>query len=122
MCDISNWEQVSICIPHCKSFLESNEAFLRFFETHRTDSNTLFCSIKDALLRLGLDISCFCGQWYDGSSSMAGKTNGLQQKMISENPKALYFHCAGHQLNVVCQDTCTEVCLVSHVMQLLIKS
>ena len=99
--DISNREQVSICIRHCTSSLESNEVFLGFFETHKTDSNTLFCLVKDALLRLGLDIFCLRGQGYDGGSSMAGKINGLQQKMIQENPKALYFHCAGHQLNLV---------------------
>ena len=52
---------------------------------------------------------------------MAGKTNGLQQKMIQENPKALYFHCAGHQLNLVFQDAFTEVCLVSHVTTIVNK-
>ena len=119
--DISNREQVSICIRYCTSSLESNEVFLGFFETHRTDSHTLFCLVKDALLRLGLDISCLRGQGYDGGSNMAGKINGLQQKMIQENPKALYFHCAGHQLNLVCQDACTEVCLVSHVITIVNK-
>ena len=119
--DISNWEQVSICIRYCTSVLESNEVFLGFFETARTDSNTLFCLIKDALLRIDLDISCLRGQGYDGGSNMAGKMNGLQQKMIERNPKALYFHCAGHQLNLVCQDACTEVCLVSHVITIVNK-
>ena len=66
----------------------------------------------DTLLRLGLDI-CLLEQRYDGGSNMAWKINGLQQKMIQENPKALYFHCAGHQLNLVCKGACTEVCLVS---------
>ena len=72
------------------------------------------------MLRLGLDI-CLRGQGYDGDSNMAGKINELQQKMIQENPKALYFHCAGHQPNLVCQDGCTEVCLVSHVITIVNK-
>ena len=38
--DIFNRDQVSICIRHCTSSLESNEVFLGFFETRRTDSNT----------------------------------------------------------------------------------
>ena len=42
--------------------------------------------------------------------------------MIQENLKALYFHCAGHQLNLVCQDACTEVCLVSHVITIVNKT
>ena len=67
-----------------------------------------------------MDIFCLCGKGYDGDSNKAGKINGLQQKMIQENPKALY-HCAGHQLNLVCQDACTEVCLVSHVITIVNK-
>ena len=59
-------------------------------------------------MRLGLDISGLHGQGYDGGSNMAEKINDLQQKMLKENPKALYFHCIGHQLNLVCQDTCIE--------------
>ena len=59
-------------------------------------------------MRLELDISGLRGQGYDGGTNMAGKINGLQQKMLKENPKALYFHCIGHQLNMVCQDACTE--------------
>ena len=78
--DISDREQVSICIHHCTSSLESNEVFLGFFETQRTDSNTLFCLVKDALLWLGLDISCLRGQGYYDGSNMAGKINRLQQK------------------------------------------
>ena len=68
-----------------------------------------------------MDISCLRGQEYDGISNTAGKKNGLKQKMIQENAKALYFHCASHQLNPVCQDACTEVCLVSHVITIVDK-
>ena len=58
-------------------------------------------------MRLGLDISGLCDQGCDGGSNMAGKINCLQQKMLKENPKALYFHCIGHQVNLVFQDACT---------------
>ena len=67
-------------------------------------------------MRLGLDISGLRGQGYDGGSNMAGKINGLQQKMLKENPKALYFHCIGHQLNLVCRHACTEYSQVSHTI------
>ena len=52
---------------------------------------------------------------------MAGKVNELQQKMIQKNPKVLYFHCAGQQLNLVCQDAYTGVYLVSHVITIVNK-
>ena len=47
---------------------------------------------------------------------MAGKINGLQQKMLKENSKALYFHCIGHQLNLVCQDACIKYSQLSHTI------
>ena len=96
--DICNQEQVSICIRYCTNTLQSDKVFLSFYETCKTDSSTLFCLIKDGLMRLGLDISGLRGQGYDSGTNMAGKINGLQQKMLKENPKALYFHCIGHQL------------------------
>ena len=93
--DISNREQVSICIRYCVSSSES-KVFLGFFETNRKDSNTLFRLVKDAFLKLDLDVFWLRGQGYGGGSNMTGKINELQQKMIQENLKALYFHCAGH--------------------------
>ena len=72
-------------------------------------------------MRLGLDIFGLRGQGYAGGSNMAGKINGLQQKMLKENPKALYFHCIGHQLNLVCQDACTEYSQVSHTITCMNK-
>ena len=110
--NICNQEQVSICIRYCANTLQSDEIFLGFYETCKTDSSTLFCLIKDGLMRLGLDIS----QGYDGGSNMAEKINGLQQKMLKENLKALYFHCIGHQLNLVCQNACTKYSQVSHMI------
>ena len=50
---------------------------------------------------------------------MAGRMNGLQQRMLKENSKAPYIHCVGHQLNVVCQDACTEFSIVSHVISIV---
>ena len=107
---------MSICIRYCTNTLQNDEIFLGFYETCKTDSSTFFCLIKYGLMRLGLDISGLRSQVYDGGSNMAGKINGLQQKMVKENLKALYFHCIGHQLNLVCQDACTEYSQVSHTI------
>ena len=114
--DICNKEQVSICIRYCTNTLQSDMIFLGFYETCKTDLSTLFCLIKDWLMRLGLDISGLCGQSYDGDSNMAGKINDLQQKTLKENPKVLYFYCIGRQLNLLCQDTCTEYSQVLHTI------
>ena len=41
------------------------------------------------------------GQTYDGASTMAGKTAGVQQLVQREHPKALFIHCYAHRLNLV---------------------
>ena len=89
--DICNQEQMSICIRYCTNTLQSNEIFLGFYETCKTDSNTLFCLIKDKLMRFGLDISGLYGQGHDGGSNMAGKIYDLHQKMLKENQKRYIF-------------------------------
>ena len=99
-------EQVSICSRYWANSFRSVKIFLRLFETCKADSNTIFYLLKDELLRLDLDISGLRGQGYRGDSNMAGRVNGLQQRTLKENTKALYFHCVGHQLNLACQDAC----------------
>ena len=44
--DICSQEQVSICIRYCTNTLQSDEIFLGFYETCKTDSSALFCLIK----------------------------------------------------------------------------
>ena len=75
----------------------------------------------DGLLRLGLDISDLHGQGYDSGTNMAGRANGLQERMLKENLKTLYFHCISHQLNLVCQDACTKLPMVSHMISIVNK-
>ena len=114
--DICNQEQVSICIRYCTNTPQSDDIFLGFYEICKTDSSTLFSLFKDGLIRFRLDISRHHGQGYDGGSNMVRKIKGLEQKMLKENPKALYFRCIDHQLNLVCQDACTEYSQVSHTI------
>ncbi|XP_024628832.1 zinc finger MYM-type protein 1-like [Medicago truncatula] len=41
------------------------------------------------------------GQGYDGASNMRGEFNGLQRKILDENPYAFYVHCYAHRLQLV---------------------
>ena len=40
---------------------------------------------------------------------MSGRINGVSQKIISENPKAIYIHCLAHTLNLCLQDS-SSIC------------
>ena len=103
--DINRIEQVAICVRFCNKDMESEEVFIGFHQTSRTDANTMLKLVKDSLLTFGLPFSGIRGQGYDGASNMSGRENGLQAKVLTENPKALYLYCFGHQLNLVVQDS-----------------
>jgi len=66
------------------------------------------CITKEILKFLGLcslDISNLRGQGYDGASAMAGKVSGVSTQILQKQPKALYCHCRGHNLNLVISST-----------------
>lgn len=117
--DISCKEQLSICIRYCTNTLESDEVFLGFYESPKTDAATLHRIIRDILARYGLAFKQLRGQGYDGGSNMAGRVTGLQKRISDENPKALYFHCSGHQLNLAVQDACHKNVIASQAMTIL---
>ena len=106
--DVSNVEQVSVCIRYCTDNYQSDEIFLGFYATAKTDAASLKHIVNDVFQRYGFTVSQLRGQAYDGGSNMAGRISGLQKRIADENSKALYFHCAGHQLSLVCQDACSE--------------
>ena len=62
-------------------------------------------ALKDALYgildKYTLSISRIRGQGYDGASNMRGEFNGLQRKILDENPYAFYVHCYAHRLQLV---------------------
>lgn len=76
----------------------------RFIALHHV-TDTSSESLKDALYgildKYTLSISRIRGQGYDGASNMRGEFNGLQRKILDENPYAFYVHCYAHRLQLV---------------------
>ena len=46
------------------------------------------------------------GQCYDGASNMSGARSGVKAVIQAEAPKALYYHCATHRLNLSVVSAC----------------
>lgn len=88
------------------------EAFLGFYETNNTKSETLFNIVKDVLLRFGLEIKNLRGQCFDGASNVKGHLSGLQTRMKEEEPRAIFVHCVAHRLNLVVQDALENILFV----------
>ncbi|KAJ8912005.1 hypothetical protein NQ315_003542 [Exocentrus adspersus] len=49
------------------------------------------------------------GQTYDGASIMSGDLNGLQARIKTVAPQALFTHCYAHRLNLILQDAAMKI-------------
>ena len=92
------------------------EEFVSFLEcSYGLNGQSLYRTIKEFLVSVGIDISDCRGQGYDGAGAAAGKNQGLPAHVLRENPKALYTHCSCHRLNLAVAASCREQ-RVQHLM------
>lgn len=90
-----------------------------YYETARTDSESLLCLITDVLARFELDIKNCRGQCYDGAANVSGHLTGLKSKILSIEPRAIYIHCFAHTVNLVVQDSMCKAQLIRDYINLL---
>ena len=102
--DVSNKEQVVMCLRWIDSTLTAHEDFIGLYEVDSTQVAVLFKVIEDVLLRLGISINSVRGQCYDGASAMSGLRGGVATMLQKKEPRAIYTHCYGHSLNLACMD------------------
>jgi len=80
--DISNLEQLSVCLRTVSDDLEIEENFLEFYELNNIKSDSIVHAIKDIFLRSNLSLQNCRGQTYDGASNMmeiwCGYTNSTR--------------------------------------------
>jgi hypothetical protein len=77
------------------------ERFLTLHHVVDTTYEALKVALFGILDKYNLSISRIRGQGYDGASNMRGEFNGLQKKILDENPHAFYVHCFAHRLQLV---------------------
>ncbi|XP_071810718.1 zinc finger MYM-type protein 1-like [Apostichopus japonicus] len=82
--DVSNLEQVVICLRWVDGAFEVHEEFIGLYTTATTTADQLLLIIKDALLRMNLSLSKVRGQCYDGAAAMSGVHSGVATKLMIE--------------------------------------
>lgn len=101
--DVSCFSQLSVIFRYVHKG-KVVERFMGFFDVSsgRT-ANSLFELLIHQFDKFGLKDKLI-GQTYDGASVMSGEFNGLQAKVKSIAPYALFTHCFAHRLNLILQD------------------
>ena len=88
---------------------EIYERFLGFTDVSKSHkAEYIFTIIKDKFKNFDLK-NKLVGQTYDGAAVMSGELNGLQAKIKTIAPQALFTHCHAHRMNLVLQDTCKKI-------------
>ena len=91
--DVSNHEQLVICIRWGDHNLEPHEDMIGFYQVEDFKSETLFKSITDALNRMNIPLTDYRGQCYDVASNMVGAKTGVATRIKEIEPRALLRHC-----------------------------
>ncbi|KAL4154146.1 hypothetical protein QTP88_001979 [Uroleucon formosanum] len=113
-------EQMALCVRYVKN-LDVVERFLGFIDCSKNqDAESLYQYILWYLKMCKLSSKPqIVAQSYDGANVMSGKFNGLQNKIKSQYPYAIYTHCMAHKINLIVLDMCKYVKETRHVFNTL---
>ena len=100
----------------CTNKNNIREEFVSFLKcSYGLSGQSLYTTIKEFLVSVGIDFSDCRGQGYDGAGADAGKNQGLSAHVLRVNPKALFTHCSCCCLNLAVVASCGE----QHVRNLM---
>ena len=103
--DVSNKEQVAICLRSIDEGLEAREEFIRLHYVDSIKAATLVAVLKDALLCLDLPFSKCRGHCYVMELQTWLGPRVVLPPDTQEEPRATFTHCYGHALNLAAGDT-----------------
>ena len=108
--DFSKMEQLSIVLRYVDiEKTIQHEHFISYIEATSLNAESLSSYIIATLRDNRLDIAGLISQGYDGASVMSGHCSGVQQRIKTVAPQAIYVHCYAHCLNLVLVDATKKV-------------
>ena len=102
--DVSNCEQLVLCLRWVSEEYEVNEDQVGLIQLDNTTAETIYTSLKDSLIRLGIPLEKCRGQAYDGARNFQGHVSGVARRFMDDNAAALSVHCLAHSVNLCLQE------------------
>lgn len=100
---------MAFCIRYSNG-LCVEERFLGLIKVSKNqNSESLTSAIFSFIESCNLNSVPTIAQSYDGAAVMSDNKNGVQSKVHSKHPEAIYIHCMAHKLNLVVVDTCKNI-------------
>jgi hypothetical protein len=101
------------------------ESFIGYVTVDDQSASGICDTIQDKCLDENqLNLEKLRGQDYDGVASMSGVYSGVQARIALQQPKAVYVHCAAHNLNLALNDAVSDVTevrnFIGHVEQIYV--
>ncbi|KAL4098026.1 hypothetical protein QTP88_022700 [Uroleucon formosanum] len=122
-----NWKEQTLSLNNHQRYKELNIYERSIGCYHMENSNTE--SLASEIIKIPsinkLDIMNCIGQCYDGASVMSGQYSGVQERIRSKVPHAIYVHCYDHRLNLCLVQTLQNIpylCNFFNTIQNLYKS
>ncbi|KAL4091374.1 hypothetical protein QTP88_026073 [Uroleucon formosanum] len=107
--DLSKKEQMSFLIRFVDKELNICERSIGCYHMENSNAESLASEIIKVLSINKLDIMNCIGQCYDGASVMSGQYSGVQERIRSKVPHAIYVHCYAHRLNLCLLQTLQNI-------------
>ena len=113
--DAANVEQLTVVIRYVDTNDNIRESFIQFFDvTGKTQGSDIAHILLSAVSEWNLDMQNCRAQTYDKAGNIAGIKQGCSTLINNKYPKALYFHCASHALNLCLNKGC-EITLIRNI-------
>ena len=119
--NVSNKQQLSMCVRWVDDSLNLHEDFLGFYELPNVASGIIASAIKDSLTHFNLPLSDLRGQTYEGASNMLRKRSGVAAEIKRVQRKAIETHCHGHSLNLSVRDATKSNRLINDVLEIVVE-
>jgi hypothetical protein len=95
-----------------KDDVQINKYFIAFMHIISSTGLSLTKELKTQLAALEINQNYRRGQAYDNGANTTGRHQGIQSRILSENPRAFFVPCSQHSLNLLLGDMASSVPMV----------